>query len=235
MPFCSWPGVARESRRSATSATTSKYEPPERRRDHDAERRRTDDAGVDLLGRADADRDDRLAERDDDDQPVALGEVRRHRASSPPGRTRPARPCRASARAPTARPAARRRRTTPRPAARRRRRCRAPAPSTDWRSAGSSRLATRNSAICASADEPVRARGEQQRGVVEHVGHAERRDQQARHRGEHDDPDGALLRVDDARQPGVADPAPPQHAEHEHALGEPLPRRRGRPSARCTA
>jgi hypothetical protein len=47
-----------------------------------------------------------------------------------------------------------------------------------------------------------------------------------RHRGEDDEPDDALLRVHDAGEPGVADPAPPQHAEHEHPLREPLPRRR---------
>ena len=36
------------------------------------------DAGVDAGLGADADRDDRLAEGDDDDQPVALGEVAGH-------------------------------------------------------------------------------------------------------------------------------------------------------------
>ncbi len=35
----------------------------------------------------------------------------------------------------------------------------------------------------------------------------------------------ALLRVDHAREPGVADPGPPQHAEHEQALGDALPGR----------
>jgi hypothetical protein len=54
-------------------------QPPQRRRDDDAERGGGHDAGLDLepLG-ADADGDDRLAERDDDDQPVALGEVAGH-------------------------------------------------------------------------------------------------------------------------------------------------------------
>ncbi len=68
--------------------------------------------------------------------------------------------------------------------------------------------------------------GEQQAGVAEHVGHAERRHEQPRHGGEDREPDDALLGVDDAGQPGIADPAPPQHAEHEQSLREPRPRRR---------
>ena len=35
-------------------------------------------------GRADADRDDRLSEGDDDDQPVTLDEVRRRETPAPP-------------------------------------------------------------------------------------------------------------------------------------------------------
>ena len=56
-------------------------------------------------------------------------------------------------------------------------------------------------------------------------GHAERDDQQRRHRGEDDQPHRALLGVDDAGQPGVADPGPPEHAEHQQALGQPRPGR----------
>ena len=66
---------------------------------------------------------------------------------------------------------------------------------------------------------------EDQRGVVERLGHAQPDDEQRRHRGEDHEPDGVLLGIDDARQPGVADPRPPQHAEHEHALRQALPRR----------
>ena len=51
--------------------------PPERARHDDAEHRRRHDAGVHVAVRPHADRHDRLAQRDDDDQPVALGEVAR--------------------------------------------------------------------------------------------------------------------------------------------------------------
>ena len=52
-------------------------------------------------------------------------------------------------------------------------------------------------------------------------------DEERGHGREHRQPDGALLRVDHAREPGVADPGPPQHPEGEQALGQPLPRRIG--------
>ena len=53
-------------------------QPPERRGQHHAERRRGDDARVDMSVRADSDRHDRLAERDQEDEAVALGEVPGH-------------------------------------------------------------------------------------------------------------------------------------------------------------
>ena len=56
-------------------------------------------------------------------------------------------------------------------------------------------------------------------------GHAERDDQHRRHRPEHDQPHRALLGVDDAGQPGVADPGPPEHPEHQQSLGQPRPGR----------
>ena len=61
--------------------------------------------------------------------------------------------------------------------------------------------------------------------VAEGLRHAERGDQHRRHRGEDHQPDRALLGVDHAGQPGVADPGPPEHAEHEQALDHPLPGR----------
>ena len=61
--------------------------------------------------------------------------------------------------------------------------------------------------------------------VAERVRDRERRDEEGRHRGEDRDPDGARLGVDDARQPGVPDPRPPEDAEHEQALDEPFPYR----------
>jgi hypothetical protein len=55
--------------------------PPERGDDDDAEDGCRDDAGRERnAGGADADRDDRLAEGDDDDEAVAFGEVRRRYA-----------------------------------------------------------------------------------------------------------------------------------------------------------
>ena len=71
--------------------------------------------------------------------------------------------------------------------------------------------------------DPHEAVGERedQRGVAEGVGHHEPGDEQRRHRGEDHQPHRPLLGVDDARQPGVADPAPPQHAEHEHPFARP--------------
>jgi hypothetical protein len=74
------------------------------------------------------------------------------------------------------------------------------------------------------ADDRVGA-GEQERLVAERAGHAQRHDEERGHGGEHHQPHGALLRVDHARQPGVADPRPPHHAEHQQALGEALPGR----------
>jgi hypothetical protein len=74
------------------------------------------------------------------------------------------------------------------------------------------------------ADHAVGA-GEQQGGLVECPRHAQRDDEQPRHRGEHDEPHDALLGLDDAGQPGVAHPCPPQRAEHEHALGHAGPGR----------
>jgi hypothetical protein len=50
-------------------------EPPERGDDDDAERSRHDHSRCELEPGSDADRNDRLAERDQDDQPVPLGEV----------------------------------------------------------------------------------------------------------------------------------------------------------------
>jgi hypothetical protein len=52
-------------------------EPPERRDDDDSERRPNDHTFSQRELGADADSDDRLAERDQDDQPVPLGEVLR--------------------------------------------------------------------------------------------------------------------------------------------------------------
>ena len=72
------------------------------------------------------------------------------------------------------------------------------------------------------ADEPV-GEGEDQGQVAEGLRHAERDDQQRRHRAEDHQADRSLLGVDDAGQPGVSDPRPPDHAEDQQALGEARP------------
>jgi hypothetical protein len=75
------------------------------------------------------------------------------------------------------------------------------------------------------ADEPVRAR-EDECVVPERVRHGERGDEERGHRREHRDPHRALLGIDDARQPRIAAPRPPQHDQHEQRLEQPFPGRR---------
>jgi hypothetical protein len=82
------------------------------------------------------------------------------------------------------------------------------------------------------ANESIGER-EDQRGVAERVGNGEPGDEQAGHRREDDEPHGPLLRIHDAREPRVADPAPPQNAEDEHPLGDARPRRLGRHERRA--
>jgi hypothetical protein len=74
------------------------------------------------------------------------------------------------------------------------------------------------------AHDGVGAR-EQQGQAVEGLRHAQRHDQQRGHRGEDRKSNRALFGIHDARQPGVAHPRPPQHAEHEQPLRESLPGR----------
>ena len=144
------PGLAFDKRRAATIATTSKYShhmapattiPSTAATTTPASRTLT-------LGAAGADRDDRLAERDDDDRAVALGEVAgnelpavgaeqegsadvEHHRDAPD----------AQPRAPAANAAAN---SSPTPTA-----VLPASPTTERRSAASSRLASRNSAMCA--------------------------------------------------------------------------------------
>ena len=83
-----------------------------------------------------------------------------------------------------------------------------------------SRLAIRNRPIWEKRTTPY-AR-EEQRVVPERSRHAERDDEEGRHRHKHDEPHAAFLRVEDARQPRVADHA--EDAEDEQASREPRPR-----------
>ena len=75
------------------------------------------------------------------------------------------------------------------------------------------------------ADREDRGPVQAARPVVERLGDRDRDDEHAAHRGEHRDPDDALVGAGDVAQPRVARPAPPQHAEHQHAA-EHVPDRR---------
>ncbi|MGA2166000.1 MAG: hypothetical protein ABSH36_16260 [Solirubrobacteraceae bacterium] len=67
--------------------------------------------------------------------------------------------------------------------------------------------------------------GKQQRLGAERSGDAQRAHQQRGHRGEDHQPHRPLLRVDDRREPGIADPRPPQYREHQQPLRDPQPGR----------
>ena len=72
------------------------------------------------------------------------------------------------------------------------------------------------------ADDSVRA-GEREGVVAEGAGHSERGGEERCHRDEHRESDGALLGVDDARQPRIAGPWPPEDGQHEEATEKSLP------------
>jgi len=69
--------------------------------------------------------------------------------------------------------------------------------------------------------------GERQGPVTERLRHAQRDDQEPGDHTEHRDPYRALLRIDDAGQPGVRGPRPPQHRQHQQPSGEAGPMRVG--------
>ena len=198
-------------------------DPPECRREADTEHGRGDDLGRQLDLRTDAEGDDRLAERQDDHQVVPLGEVTRHQAPSlGPEQCRPA-PVEDD-------------RRDPQPRLReaveeRRAHQQADADGCAGRE-GPHRVAKRGIVAAgeheqrdvAGAHDSVRDR-ERQRAVAERLGHAERDDEHRCHRTEHGAAHGALFGVDDAGEPGVAHPGPPEDREHEHPASDALPRR----------
>ena len=61
------------------------------------------------------------------------------------------------------------------------------------------------------------------RAIAERVGHRERRHEHRRHRREHRQPDRPVLGIDDARQPGVTGPGPPEDQQHQQSLAETGP------------
>ena len=196
----------RTRRRTASHDDHVEVEPPERgrRSPSRAWRRSTTPRSTTSLG-AHADRDDRLAERDDHDQPVALGEMCWHQlpalgaeqeraAHVERERDHPERalhPSRRPSDAASSRP-------TPIAVL-------APRPVTERRRAGSSRLAITNSPMWARRTTPY-VQANAKRVVAEGARARKRGDEERGHRGEHRESDGALLGVDDARQPRIAGP-----------------------------
>ena len=75
--------------------------------------------------------------------------------------------------------------------------------------------------------DPNRPVGERELGreVSERVRHGDRGDQEGGHRGEQGDPHPALLGIDDAGQPRVSDPGPPEQGEDHQPMPEPSPGR----------
>ncbi len=176
-----------------------------------------------MCGGADADRDDRLAERDDHDQAVALGEVRGDEfpalgaeevgaAHVEQQRQRPERPLGEA--------------VEERGERQQRDRDRGAGGEAEHRVAQPVvvRAGEHEEGDMGAADDAVDQR-EGERQAAERLRHAERDQQQRRHRAEDHQAHRALLGVDHAGQPGVADPRPPEDAEHQQALGQPLPGR----------
>ena len=97
-------------------------------------------------------------------------------------------------------------------------------PTTDLRRLGIVAAGEQEEGDLARPDDGV-GDGEGEGEVVERLRDAERDHQQPGHRAEDREADGPLLGVDDAGQPGVADPGPPQHAEHEDPLRQARPGR----------
>ena len=92
-------------------------------------------------------------------------------------------------------------------------------PITQRRSAGSSRDAHEEQRDVAQAHDAV-GHGEPQATVAEGLRDGEGHHQQGDHHQQHDDPDGPLLGVDEAGQPGEAHPRPPHDGQdHERRAG----------------
>ena len=211
------PGLRDVDRPSRSTTTTGM-------RDRDPEEGGRDHARVERKSRrADPDRHDRLAERDDDDQPEALDEVLRrdapaahvaHEGTEVVDRQRgaPERQLRRTIEEARDHQQGRRRGWRPaRSSGRRRSRSRSPRPAMAYSRRWSART-MRYATPKVTPSEP-KAPGAA-RDTIEH-----RRD-----RGEHRQADGALLGIEGVRQPGVRGPGPPQRAEQQHAPQEAAPR-----------
>ena len=194
-------------------------DPPQGGRQGDSQHRGRNDARGQVRRGASSDGDDRLAQGDDDDQPVALGEMRR---DEPPA-LRSEQERLAHAEQERQRPYRRLRESVEE------RRAHEQA-DPEGRPAGQSDGGLTERRVAAAgqheegdvrpADRSV-GQGEFERELVEGLGHADRDDEEGGHGGEDRDAHRALLRIDDAGQPRVAGPRPPQHPEHEHSLRQP--------------
>ena len=202
-------------------------ERPQCRGNRDSQHRGRDHPGVDPVLGADADRHDRLAERDDDDQAVALGEVTGLELPAPRPEQRRATHVdgeRGDPEGPLDDAVGGR---GEQQQAHGDGGAHGEAPDGLAQPALALVLATARDEeedYLRYAHDGVGSR-EHEGGVAECLGHAQRHHEQARHGAEDRVANGALLGVDDAREPGVADPRPPQHGEHEDAACEALPGR----------
>jgi hypothetical protein len=177
-----------------------------------------DDAGVDAGPGAHADGHDRLAQGDQHDQAMALGEVARNQLPALGAeQIRPAHVQRQSQhpqndlrRAPGGR-------------------SRDQQSDAQCRAGGEAVDRTPQRRLVAAGDGEQRdlggpngaiGAGEQHGLVAECLRHAQRHHQQCGHRTEDREANDALLWVDHAREPGVADPRPPEQGEHEQSLPE---------------
>ncbi len=199
-------------------------QPPERRDDRDPERCRDEHSRVQVEAGAEADGDDRLTERDQDDQPVSLREVL--------GRDPPAASHTDHGRAEVVD------RQSKEPdgdafvpveeagddeqggAEDRGRR------ESEQRAAALRVVANddRGENDVKQADDKVR--DAEQHGVVSKgARHCESGAEHRGHRGKHGQPDTTLVDVHRARQPRIGGPRPPERREREHPTENPVPGR----------
>ena len=207
-------------------------EPPQRGGQTDPERGCDDDGCGEIDVGAGTERHDGLAESDDDHEVVPFGKVSRHQ---PPDREPPSTPPPQSSRIAAIQRAA----CTP--------------PSTNDAPTSSPMTTAvliakartqRRMAGSSAADDPVegdvaRAHhavgdGEAEGAVTERLRNTERDDEQTGHRDEHHEANPAFLGLDQAREPRVADPRPPDHRQREQSAPDSRPVRLRPPSARCT-
>ena len=234
----------RVARERVADGAAQLSQPPAGERRHDVEVRPPEPGGRDhrehggrpdrrverMVAGADADRDDRLAERDDHDQREALGEVGRVDAvAGDPGHERPA--------------VVDREREDPQRGLQRAVRERG----RDQQQRAGDRARQQPGdremhLVLLPARDPVEpemghphhqvGEREQQRVVAERLRDGQRHEHHRRHRDEHHQPRPEVLAGDVVGQPRERRPAPPQRGEHEQPLADRGPREVVRHQAR---